>query len=80
MQTAKLRDSVQILPSDFVTKSDGFLFMEEVYGRSFNNEYQLYLHRGLSDSKFEAAGGNLTYWQMGTYAPGLSQRIPPYPV
>ena len=23
MQTAKLRDSVQILPSDFVTKSDG---------------------------------------------------------
>jgi len=31
MQTAKLRDSVQILPSDFVTKSDGFLFMEEKY-------------------------------------------------
>ena len=56
---------MQILPSDFVTKSDGFLFMEEVYGRSFNNEYQLYLHRGLSDSKFEAAGGNPTYWQMG---------------
>ena len=25
MQTAKLRDSVQILPSDFAAKSDGFL-------------------------------------------------------
>ena len=29
MQTAKLRDSVQILPSDFVTKSDGFFMAQD---------------------------------------------------